>query len=188
MDSTAEWGQNTPLAEGTGSLPFTVGRIVTTWSVTKRLTAGSLSWSLSNLSNLVPLCLPQGAEQEPYTSGGRSHLPESVQPGGAQAAEEQHQQADRWSLLGPGQYEDTVRWKNTSLGYIWNIMYQCLRKLLFIPASAQFHWLEFFVVPAVRILIGQLFAISILLFFLLLYCIFPLSVECNYLLICLSVC
>lgn len=41
MDSTAEWGQNTPLADGTGRLPFTAGRIVTTWSVTKRLAAAS---------------------------------------------------------------------------------------------------------------------------------------------------
>lgn len=60
-------------------------------------------------SHSCPLCPLQGAEQEPHTSGGRSDLPGSVQPGGAQAAEEQHQQADGRSLLGPGQDEDAVR-------------------------------------------------------------------------------
>lgn len=57
---------------------------------------------------IVCLSILQWAEQEPYSSGGGSDLPGSVQPGGPQTAKKQHQQTDRWGLLGPGQDESPV--------------------------------------------------------------------------------
>ncbi len=50
----------------------------------------------------------QWAEQEPYSSGGRSDLSGFVEPGDPQAAKKQYQQTDWWGLLGPGQDESPV--------------------------------------------------------------------------------
>lgn len=70
------------------------------------------------------MTFPQGPEQEPAALDRRPDLSGSLQPGGLEAPEEQHQQTHGWSVLRPGTHENPVSPPCSSI-YVMNYLKDC---------------------------------------------------------------
>lgn len=77
-------------------------------TVTTRLDVINTLQPVTLQSNKPCELFRQGPEQEPAALDRRPDFSGSVQPGGVEASEEQHQQAHRWSVFWSGTHENPV--------------------------------------------------------------------------------